>query len=132
MEQADIEMINDIMDSEAVGYACFYPKDKSEVKDFLISTTSENIACFIRNWIEQADKIVIIDIVERMIMTINGEGIESSNKKLIDEVQNSLRTKASGEKQRDILLAIPRKISDQYFFEEDQTVTMMEIGVLQG
>ena len=84
------------------------------------------------HWIEQADKIVIIDIVERMIMTINGEGIESSNKKLIDEVQNSLRTKDSGEKQRDILLAIPRKISDQYFFEEDQTVTMMEIGVLKG
>lgn len=130
MEQADIEMINKIMNSEEIGYAYLYLRDKTGTKDFLISSTSENVACFIGTWIRQADKIVITDIADRPVMTIKGEEVEGLNRKMIERVKENLKVDCGEHRQMGILLAVSKKKSDQYFFQEEQAVTMMEIGIL--
>ena len=43
------KMIQDIMDSESMGYAYVYPLDGDPRKEYLISLSPENIANFIGN-----------------------------------------------------------------------------------
>ena len=66
-------MIERIQDSERVGYAFFYPSDGGNRQEFYISTTPENLANFLGSHYLDAEKMVITDIADRLILdTIGG------------------------------------------------------------
>ena len=47
MNQKEKQMVERIMDTEAIGYAYLYPAAGGERKEYLISTTPENLANFV-------------------------------------------------------------------------------------
>lgn len=49
MNQKEKQMVERIMDTEAIGYAYLYPAAGGERKEYLISTTPENLANFVRS-----------------------------------------------------------------------------------
>lgn len=131
MTQDDMEMIEKIMDSENMGYAYLYPADGSETKSYLVSTQPRSIAAFV-NCYKQADmRIVITDMAERSIIEVYGAKIEKcADSKLESAIADSLSLGGHCENQRERIPAVPKEAADQYFFEEDQAVTVMEAGML--
>lgn len=70
---------NDVKDfeTERAGYAYLYPSDGGERKEDYISTTAENIANYIGSHMFEAEKIVITDMCDRLILDTCGYFINS-------------------------------------------------------
>ena len=131
MTQDDIEMIEKIMDSENMGYAYLYPADGGEMKSYLVSTRPRSIAAFINCYKQKNMRIVITDMAERPMIEVRGAKIEKcADSKLKNVLADILSSGRHCEKQREEALAVPKDAADQYFFEEDQAVAVMEAGML--
>ena len=131
MTQDDIEMIERIMDSENMGYAYLYPADGGETKSYLVSTQPRSIAAFVNCYKQEDMRIVITDMAERPIIEVHGAKIEKCTApKLENAIVDRLSSGRHCEGQRKEALAVPKDASDQYFFEEDQEVAVMEAGML--
>mgnify|MGYP005757512293 FL=1 len=131
MTQDDMEMIEKIMDSENMGYAYLYPAGGGETKSYLVSIRPRSIAAFV-NCYKQADmRIVITDMAERPMIEVHGAKIvKCADSKLESAIADSLSSGRHCEKQREEALAVSKDAADQYFFEEDQAVAVMEAGML--
>ena len=62
------KMIHEIMDSESMGYAYVYPLDGSPRREYLISLSPENMANFIGKQGYNAEKIIITDVLDRLVV----------------------------------------------------------------
>ena len=66
-------MMERIQDSERVGYAYFYPGDGGKRQEFHISTTPKNLANFLGSHYLDAERMIVTDIADRLILdTIGG------------------------------------------------------------
>ena len=77
MKKEDTEMMLRIFETERAGYAYLYPSDGGERKEDYISTTAENIANYIGSHMFEAEKIVITDMCDRLILDTCGYFINS-------------------------------------------------------
>ena len=77
MKKEDTEMMLRIFETERAGYAYLYPSDGGERKEDYISTTAENIANYIGSHMFEAEKIVITDMCDRLILDTCGYFIKS-------------------------------------------------------
>ena len=124
-------MIERIQDSERVGYAYFYPSDGGKRQEFYISTTPENLANFLGSHYLDAEKMVITDIVDRLILdTIGGYINNCPNQELCREIIPYLAPIQRGEKNAGEILMVTRDEADAYFMAEDEAVTMEEYGMM--
>ena len=131
MTQDDMEMIEKIMDSENMGYAYLYPADGGETKSYLVSTQPRSIAALVNCYKQEDMRIVITDMAERSIIEVHGAKIEKcADSKLESAIADRLSSGRHCEKQREEALAVSKDAADQYFFEEDQAVAVMEAGML--
>ena len=131
MTQDDIEMIEKIMDSGRMGYAYLYPEDGRETKSYLVSTQPRILVDFINCYRQEGMRIVVTDIAERPLVEIHGTKIKGcSELKLKNAILDSLNSGRHCGEQREGLPAVPIETADQYFFEEDQAVAVMEAGML--
>lgn len=65
-------MEKEILDREHVGYAYIYPLDGSSRQEYVFDMTPENVANFIGAHQHDADKIVLTDIMDNLIMDTTG------------------------------------------------------------
>lgn len=133
MTLKDIMIIEKIMNSERMGYAFFSSSDGKVVKESLVSTTPDNIAslmsCFCRNGVSMKIK----DMTERVLIETEGAQIKNcTSSKLRSTIEDILSLAGSSGGKASEMLVVAKDVAEQYFFEEDQAVSMMEIGVLQG
>ena len=77
MKKEDTEMMLRIFETERAGYAYLYLSDGGERKEDYISTTAENIANYIGSHMFEAEKIVITDMCDRLILDTCGYFINS-------------------------------------------------------
>ena len=124
-------MIERILDGERVGYAYFYPSDGGKRQEFYISTTPENLANFLGSHYLDAEKMVITDICDRLILdTIGGYMNNCPDQELCREIIPYLVPIQRGEKNSGEILMVTRDEADAYFMAEDEAVTMAEYGMM--
>ena len=130
MNQKEKQMVERIMDTEAIGYAHFYPAAGGERKEYLISTTPENLANFVGGHFMDARQMIVTDMLDRLILdTAGGFLNRCPNQNLCREILKSLAPIQMGEAEPGEILAVDRDTADEYFMEEDQAVTMAEISM---
>ncbi len=101
MKKEDTEMMLRIFETERAGYAYLYPSDGGERKEDYISTTAENIANYIGSHMFEAEKIVITDMCDRLILDTCGYFINSCpNQEFCKEINPFLIPIQMGEKGR--------------------------------
>ena len=125
MKKEDTEMMLRIFETERAGYAYLYPSDGGERKEDYISTTAENIANYIGSHMFEAEKIVITDMCDRLILDTCGYFINSCpNQEFCKEIHPFLIPIQMGEKDAGEVLSVSRDVAEQYFREEDEAATM--------
>ena len=130
MNQKEKQMVERIMDTEAIGYAYLYSAAGGERKEYLISTTPENLANFVGGHFMDARQMIVTDMLDRLILdTAGGFLNRCPNQNLCREILKSLAPIQMGEAEPGEILAVDRDTADEYFMEEDQAVTMAEISM---
>ncbi len=125
------QMMAKIMDTENMGYAYFYPSDGSSRKEYLIATTPENMANFIGSHFFDADKMIITDMMDRLIVnTIGGFLDRCPDQGLCMKLQNYLIPIQQGEKEAGEILMVTRNEAEDFFMEEDCRITAAECVML--
>lgn len=131
MAEKEKSMVEKILDTERAGYAYFYPSDGGNRQEFFISTTPENIANFLGSHFYDAEKMIITDMVDRLILDTYGGFINTCpDQKLCAEIIPYLAPIQMGEKEAGEILMVTREESDMYFAAEDQAVTMAECQMM--
>lgn len=127
MNQDTIDMVEKIMDTETMGYAYLYLRDGGARKEYLIATTPENMANFIGSHFYDAQKMVVTDMSDRLIVeTCGGFPDRCPDQKLCGEIVKHLAPVQMGEKEAGEILAVDRTQADEYWAMEDAAVTMAE------
>lgn len=127
MAEKEKSMVEKILDSERVGYAYFYPSDGGNRQEFFISTTPENMANFLGSHFYDAEKMVITDMCDRLILDTYGGFINyCPDQKLCAEIIFYLAPIQMGEKETGEILMVTKDESNAYFAAEDEMVTMAE------
>ena len=130
MNQKEKQMVERIMDTEAIGYAYLYPTAGGQRKEYLISTTPENLANFVGSHFMDARQMIVTDMLDRLILDTTGGFLNRCpNQNLCREILKSLAPIQMGEAEPGEILAVDRDTADEYFMEEDQAVTMAEISM---
>lgn len=131
MRKEDTEMIEKIMDSQKVGYAYFYPSNGGNREEFMISTSVENIANYLGSHLYDAKKIIITDMVDRLILdTFGGFVNNCPDQEFCKELIPHLAPIQMGDKEVGEILQVSRDAADAYFATEDEAVTMAECSML--
>ena len=68
MRAEEKNMVERIMDTETMGYAYEYPYGGGARKEYMLALTPENLANFIGARGYDAKKIVITDVLDRLIV----------------------------------------------------------------
>lgn len=130
MDQMITDMMDRIMDSERMGYAYLYPSGGGERQEYILSTTPENMANFIGSHFCDAEKIVVTDILDRLIVDTCGGFLNTCpDQNLCHEIISFLAPIQMGEKEAGELLVIGRQQAEEYFAAEDAAATMAEYGM---
>lgn len=130
MDQMTTDMMNRIMDSERMGYAYLHPSGGGERQEYILSTTPENMANFIGSHFCDAEKIVVTDILDRLIVDTCGGFLNTCpDQDLCHEIISFLAPIQMGEKEAGELLVIGRQQAEEYFAAEDAAATMAEYGM---
>ena len=131
MDEKTRDMMEKILESDRIGYAYFYPLAGGDRQEFFISTTAENIANFLGGHMFDADKVIITDVLDRLILDTCGGFLNNCpNQDLCKEIISFLAPIQQGKLPVGGVLAVTREQSDAYFAEEDEMVTMAEYGML--
>ena len=131
MAEKEKGMVEKILDTERAGYDYFYPSDGGNWQEFFISTTPENMANFLGSHFYDAKKMIITDMVDRLILDTYGGFINTCpDQKLCAEIIPYLAPIQMGEKEAGEILMVTREESDMYFAAEDQAVTMAECRMM--
>ena len=102
-------MVEKILDTERAGYAYFYPSDGGNRQEFFISTTPENMANFLGSHFYDAEKRIITDMVDRLILDTYGGFINTCpDQKLCAEIIPYLAPIQMGEKEAGEILMVTR------------------------
>ena len=133
MNQEKINAVKKMMmDSDGrLGYAYLYPLDGGERKEFLFEMTPENIANFIGSHQWDTEKIILTDMLDRLLLETTGGFIfDCPDQNLCREINSHLVPVQMGEKSAGKVLSVDRKAAEEYFALEDEAVTMAGYGMM--
>lgn len=120
-------MMEKIMNTDTIGYAYLYPMDGGERKEYVIATTPENLANFIGGHFYDAQKMVVTDILDRLIVDTCGGFLDRCpDQRMCGEIVKHLTPIQMGEKETGELLSVDRAQAEEYWAMEDAAVTMAE------
>lgn len=130
MTQEDAKMIEDIMDTESMGYAYVYPLDGGARKEYMLSLSAENLANFIGTYGLESEKIIVTDVLDRLVVNTQMWFLDTCpDQQLCRELIISLASIQMGEIESGKPLAVSRDVTEEYFQEEDHLAAMAELGM---
>ena len=131
MKTEDKKMVERIMGTGTMGYAYEYPYGGGARKEYMLALTPKNLANFIGTRGCEAEKIIITDIADRLVVnTMFGMLDVCPDQKLCRRIVQHLLPIQMGEKEAGKVLAVDRNVSNQYFAMEDEAVTVAEYQML--
>lgn len=130
MTKEEIQMMNDIIDTECVGYAYAYLRNGAKRKEYFLSLKPEYLAGFIAEYGMHADRMMITDMVDREVVSTRLWFLERcANDAFRNDLTKYLEPIQMGDEKAGKVLVIDRKTADQYFALEAQQKSMMECSV---
>lgn len=132
MKDEDRQAVEDILKNSdgQIGFAYFYPNDGSERKEFFFDMTPEHIANFIGANFYDAEKIILTDMCDSLILKTFGGFIDCCpNQELCQQILPLLVPIQMGEIEAKDFPHISRELFDEYGQWEDEMVTAAELGM---
>ena len=133
MEEKKIQAVRDILINSdgRVGYAYLYTKDSGEKAGYVFDMTPENIANFIGSHQFDADKIIMTDMLDRLILeTVGGFVANCPDQELCRKVLSLLLPLQTGEQEPREIPMVDKDTYEAYERWEDRGVTAAELGML--
>lgn len=121
---------------EGLGYgagwlAFLYPSGSGARKEYMISTTPENLANFLGSHFMDAEKMIVTDMCDRLILDTFGGFINNCpDQKLCGEIVAKLAPIQMGEAEAGEVIMVDRDVADAFFAAEDEAVTMAECAIM--
>lgn len=131
MKKEEMELVEQLLEKDKLGYAYLYPSNGEARKEFVFDMTAENIANFIGSHLYDAEKIILTDMADRLILDTTGCFInQCPNQALCQEIIPKLAPIQMGEEEpRDFLMA-NRSLVEEYFALEEAAVMEAEISMM--
>lgn len=130
MRQKDKNLVEEILEGEQVGYAYVYLQDGSK-KQYVFDLTASNIANFIGTYQSGVQKIILTDMLDRLILdTVGGFIYNCSDQELCKAIIPILTPIQTGEAGVQEFPLVTRELFEEYSWLEDQRVTAAEISML--
>ncbi len=131
MKQEDIEKVEQAIDGFYVGCAYLYPNDGGNKEEYVFDMTPENIANFLGSHHFDAEKIVLTDMLDRLILdTVGGFINNCPNQELCKNIIPLLASIQMGEKEATEFPMVTRELYEQYTDMEERAVMEAEIRML--
>ena len=133
MTEQEKQIIDSIYDSTQgnIGYAYLYPNNGGERKEFFFDMTPGNIANFIGQHQYDAEKIILTDVADRLILNTFGGFINTCpDQELCRQIIPILAPIQMGEAEPQDFPIVSREAFDEYCRMEDEMVTAAEISTL--
>lgn len=125
-EQTIIE--NEILGRKYTGYAYIYPLDGGARQEYVMEMTPKNIANFIGAHQYDAEKIILTDMLDRLILdTVGGLIMNCPDQTLCGRILPLLTPIQMGKKKARKIPIVSRKVFEEYAQQEAQTVTEAEM-----
>lgn len=132
MTNEELKIIEeDILGKEDAGYAYLYPLNGDVREEYVFDMTPENIANFIGAHPYDAEKIVLTDMLDRLILdTAGGFIMNCPDQELCRNIIPLLAPIQMGEREAEEIPMVSREVFDEYGYLEDQAVTEAELGMM--
>lgn len=131
MTEKEKEAVEQAMEGFHVGYAYLYPMEGIERQEYVFDMVPENIANFIGSHLYDAQKIVLTDMMDRLILDTAGGFIENCpNQELCRKVVTSLAPLQMGDNEPEEFPIVTRELYDRYCQMEEEAVMQAEISML--
>lgn len=125
-EQTIIE--NEIFGRKYTGYVYIYPLDGGARQEYVMEMTPKNIANFIGAHQYDAEKIILTDMLDRLILdTVGGLIMNCPDQTLCGRILPLLTPIQMGKKKARKIPIVSRKVFEEYAQQEAQTVTEAEM-----
>lgn len=131
LNEESIRMMHRIFDAEMIGYAYLYPNDGGARQESVLATTPENLANYVGSHFLDAEKMVITDMCDRLILDTYGGFInQCPDQNLCREINQHLVPIQMGDKEAGEILIVSRDAAEAYFAMEDEAVCMAECRMM--
>ena len=133
MKDEDRQAVEDILENSAgqIGFAYLYPNDGSERKEFFFDMTPENIANFIGAHQYDAEKIILTDVCDRLVLETAGGFLDRCpNQELCRKIIPILAPIQMGEAEAKEISIVTREDYEAYGRYEDELATEAEYGMM--
>lgn len=131
MYEKEMERVERAIDGFCVEYAYLYLKDRGDKQEYVFDMTLENIANFIGSHQFDAEKIVLTDMLDRLILDTAGGFINNCpNKELCRQIIQILLPIQMGEKEATEFPMVTKEMFEHYSQLEEQSVMEAEISIL--
>lgn len=125
------EAVKRVMDGYRVGYAYLYPIEGIDTQEYVFDMTPENIASFIGSHPYDAQKIVLTDMLDRLILDTAGGFINNCpNQELCKQILLILAPIQMGEAESKEFPIVTRQLYDRYCQMEEEAVMRAEMAML--
>mgnify|MGYP007105532959 CR=1 FL=1 len=127
MRTEDIQMMEQVMDTETVGYAYVYPGSGEAREEYLVALTAENLANLVGSRGAASKEIIVTDVLDRLIVNVKHGILDACpNQELCSDMIGFLAPLQRGEKEPGEVLSVSRDAAEEYFAAEDAAATMAE------
>lgn len=131
MTEKEIESVESVMEGNRVGYAYLYPLEGIDRKGYVFDMTPKNIANFLGAHQFDVQKIVLTDMLDRLILDTAGGFINNCpNQELCKQIIPALAPLQMGEADAEEFPIITRELYEKYVAMEEDAVMQAEISVL--
>ncbi len=131
MNKEETELVSKVMEGYQVGYAYLYPNEGGPREEYVFDMTPENIANFIGQHIFDAEKMVLTDMCDRLILDTSGCFIDNCpNQRLCSQILERLVPIQIGEKEPIVFPIVKRNTFDEFIFMEEQAVMQGEMSMM--
>lgn len=131
MTEKEKEAVEQVMEGYRVGYAYLYPMEGIDRQEYVFDMTAENIANFIGSHLYDTQKIVLTDMMDRLILNTAGGFIENCpNQELCRQVVATLAPIQMGDSEAEEFPLVTREQFDRYCQMEEEAVMQAEISML--
>lgn len=131
MKQEDMKNVEQAIDGFYVGYAYLYPNDGGARQEYVFDMTPENIANFLGSHQFDVEKIVLTDMLDRLILDTAGGFINNCpDQERCKSIVSLLASIQMGEKEATEFPMVTRELYEQYIDMEEQAVMEAEIRML--
>lgn len=131
MSKKEMEQVEKVMNGFHVGYAYLYPNDGGQRQEYVFDMTPENIANFIGSHQFDATKMILTDMLDRLILDTAGGFINNCpNQELCRQILPNLMVIQTGAVEASEFPMVTRELFDEYCDMEEEDVMRAEISML--